>query len=440
MMRSFLVQGYILSCLFLWFFSSSYAADVYLHITKGGESKTRIAVPDFSFSPEFPLATKNLGLEMAAILRNDLRVSTLFQPIENLALLREVQERDIQKGTILFAEWAALGAQVLVKGLYGKQGDDLVVECRIYDVIQARMISGKRYRGKPLALRTMVHKCADEVVYRFTGEQGIAQTKIAFLAPVQGHKELFLMDYDGANVYQLTYDRTLVVSPAWSPDGKSLLYTSYRDGNPNLYMMNWNGTGKKALSTFTGLNTGPAWSPDGERIALVLSKDGNPEIYTIRKDGTDLRRLTNNPSVDSSPAWSPNGRQIAFTSDRAGSPQIYLMDAEGTNVRRLTYQGNYNDLAAWSPSGEVIAFTGRDPQGKFQIYSISVEGKEVRQLTTQSGDNEHPTWSPDGRLIVFTSTRNGTRQIFRMDSDGMNQHLVFAPPGGGSSPTWSPRF
>jgi TolB protein len=416
------------------------AAEVYLNVTKGGESRIRIVIPDFSFLPNLASAEKHLGREMATILSDDLRASTLFQPVDNPGLLQEIQGKEEQQRTILFTEWKTLGAQVLVKGGYGRQGDELIVECKIYDVAQTQMISGKRYRGKPVAMRTMVHKCADEIVYRFTGEQGIAQTKIAFLAPVQGRKELFLMDYDGVNIYQLTYDRSLVLSPAWSPQGKEILYTSYRAGNPDLYIMHWTGIGKKALSTYDGLNTSPAWSPDGERVALTLSKDGNPEIYTMRRDGTDLRRLTNNNALDTSPAWSPNGRQIAFTSDRSGSPQLYIMDAEGTNVRRLTYEGNYNDRAAWSPAGDVIAFTGRDASGRFNIYTISIDGKEVRQLTNKGGDNEHPTWSPDGRLIAFASTRAGISQIFCMTADGTNQRLLLAPPGGGFSPTWSPRF
>ncbi|RMF83719.1 MAG: Tol-Pal system beta propeller repeat protein TolB [Nitrospinota bacterium] len=416
-------------------------AEVYLHIQKGGMSKIRIAAPPFTPLAGSPTTENGLGGEMATILRQDLRFSTLFQPIGDLS----AQPQDPPGGgegskRPVFAAWDRQGAQFLVQGKYERRGKTLVMECRIYEVPQGRMIGGKRYRGHFLALRTMVHKCADEVVYRLTGEAGIAQTKIVFLSPVQGHKELFIMDYDGANVYQLTYDRSLVLTPAWSPLGSELLFTSYREGNPSLYVMRWNGTKRRPLATYPGLNTAPAWSPDGERIALVLSKDGNAEIYTMRRDGTGLRRLTTHPAIDSAPTWSPDGRQIAFTSDRSGSPQIYIMEADGTRVRRVTYEGTFNDLPAWSPAGEYIAYTGREESGEFNIYTIRVDGTGRRRLTAQSGDNEHPTWSPDGRLIAFASTRNGVSQIFAMNADGTNQRLILAPPGGGFSPAWSPRF
>jgi TolB protein len=415
------------------------AADVYLSISRGGSQRLRIAIPDFVQAEGRSPANDGLGHEMASILANDLRPYRFFELIENQGFLQEASQADAQAGEIAFQEWADLGAQALVKGTFSPDGMDLIVDCRLFDVAGQRMITGKRYRGPSDAFASMMHRCADEIMVRFTGEPGIAQTKIAFISHQNGNKELFVMDQDGSNIRQLTRDRSITLSPAWSPDSREIAITSYRDRNPDLVAVSLNGNGRRPLSQQPGLNSAPAWSPDGSRLAVTLSKDGNPEIYTMNRHGTDLRRLTNLPAIDTSPTWSPTGRQIAFVSDRSGSPQVYIMDAEGSNVRRLTYQGKYNDRPAWSPRGERIAFVALEGN-RFDVYMINVDGSDLQRLTMGNGSNESPSWSPDGRFLVFSSTRSGVSQLFRMYDDGSGQQQLTFLGAGAQSPMWSPRI
>ena len=415
------------------------AADVYLSISRGGGQRLRIAIPDFERVEGGSAVEAELGQMMAKTLANDLRVYRFFELIENPRFLREALQADAQAGDIAFKGWMEIGAQALVKGTYSHDARDLIVECRLYDVSGERMITGKRYRGPADAAASIVHRCADEIMVRFTGEPGIAQTKIAFLSLQNGNKELFVMDQEGVNIRQLTRDRSIVLSPAWSPDGKELAITTYRDRNPDLFAVSLNGVGRRPLSQQPGINSAPMWSPDGSRLAFVMSKDGNPEIYTMNRHGMDLRRVTNHPAIDTSPAWSPTGRQIAFVSGRAGSPQVYIMDAEGSNVRRLTYQGNYNASPSWSPRGDRIAFASLEG-GRFDVYVINVDGNGLSRLTMGNGSNENPSWSPDGRFLVFSSTRSGVAQLYRMYDDGSGQHQLTSLQGGALSPVWSPRI
>jgi TolB protein len=415
------------------------AADVYLSISRGGGERLRLAIPDFA-QAEAGLSTNDgLGHEMARILADDLRIYRFFDLIDNQKFLQEAARADAQAGETVFKEWAELGTQALVKGTYSQEGRDLIVECRLFDVAGQRMITGKRYRGPADAVASMMHRCADEIMIRFTGEPGIAQTKIAFISRQNGNKELFVMDQNGSNVRQLTSDRSIILSPAWSPDSREIAVTSYRDRNPDLVALGLNGNGRRLLSQHPGLNSAPAWSPDNSRIALTLSKDGNPEIYTMSRNGTDLRRLTNHPAIDTSATWSPTGRQIAFVSDRSGSPQVYIMDAEGSNVRRLTYQGNYNDRPSWSPRGDRLAFVSMEGS-RFDVYVINVDGSGSQRLTMGSGSNEAPSWSPDGRFLVFSSTRSGVPQLYRMYDDGSGQQQLTFQDGGAQSPVWSSRI
>jgi TolB protein len=414
------------------------AADVYLSISRGGGQRLRIAIPDFVRAEGSGTANDSLGSEMARTLAEDLRLYRFFDLIDNQKFVSEAAQADAQAGEIVFKGWAELGAQALVKGTYSQEGRDLIIECRVFDVGGQSMIAGKRYRGPADAAANMMHRCADEIMVRFTGEPGIAQTKIAFISRQNVSKELFVMDQNGSNVRQLTSDRSIALSPAWSPDSREIAITSYRDRNPDLVTVSLNGGGRRLLSQQPGLNTAPAWSPDGSRLALTLTKDGNSEIYTMNRNGSDFRRLTNHAAIDTSPTWSPTGRQIAFVSDRAGSPQIFIMDAEGSNVRRLTYQGTYNDRPSWSPRGDRIAYMSMEGN-RFDIYVINVDGSGTQRLTMGSGSNESPSWSPDGRFLVFSSTRTGVPQLYRMYDDGSGQQQLTSLDGGAQSPVWSAR-
>jgi TolB protein len=415
-------------------------AEVYLEIGAKGSERIEVAVPRF-----FALGEKaggeayfHLTSTMSRVVRDDLAFSGLFKVIEKDGFVQEQEREDRTSGQINFKEWAALGAVALVKGGFYMEDGRLVLEGELFDVDKGKRIIGVKYSGDPRIYRTLAHRLSDEIVYRLTGEKGIFRSKIAFLSRYRKNKELFVMDYDGNNVFRLSQDRTAVVTPAWSPDGKRIAFSSYVDRNPDLYVMDADGTNRQAISLAQGLNVGASWSPDGNKIALTMSKDGNVEIYLIDLKTGKQKRLTRNRVTDSSPAWSPDGKKIAFTSDRSGSPQIHIMDADGKNARRVTYWGSYNDQAAWSPRGGRIAFTGRQ-QGRFDIYTMNADGSDLRRLTADAGNNESPTWSPDGRHIAFSSDRSGAPQIYIMRSDGSGQRAVTRLAGGGYAPVWSPR-
>lgn len=430
----------ILSFMFIINFAGSLALGVnelYIDVTRPQFRKIVVAVPDFCRDGSFP-KDDNLCREMARILANDLKISGLFEVIDNPRLFREMAQRE-EDDKVDFGQWRAVGAQALVKGDYTlSEGKKLIIKCRLYDLLYEKQMLGKVYQGDQSLLRSMIHRFSDEIVLKLTGERGVAQTRVAFISDVSGHKEVYTIDFDGHNLERLTRNQSLALSPIWSPDGRRIAYTGYHQGNPDLYFINSDGSRQSAVSTFPGLNTTPDWSPDGNRIALTLSKDGNPEIYTFKVGGMDFRRLTKHPSSDWSPSWSHDGEKIAFSSDRTGTPEIYIMNKDGTGVRRLTRQGSYNDSPAWSPKGDLIAFTSRQ-EGLFDIWVIDPEGGNMRRLTSESGNNENPSWSPDGRYIAFSSTRAGRSNIYVVNLDGSNERQLTFLGGNNYCPSWSPR-
>src|SRR6478672_2988403 len=147
----------------------------------------------------------------------------------------------------------------------------------------------KDYAGET---RRSIHQFANDLVETLTGQKGIALSKVAFVADRTGHKEIYICDYDGANVSQLTHDNAISVSPALSTDGRKLAYTGYQSGYADIYLVDLGSGARNRIIKFPGTNSGPAISPQGNRIACTMSKDGNPEIYVTNINGDSPRRLT----------------------------------------------------------------------------------------------------------------------------------------------------
>ena len=435
------VFSFLLLSSVLFSLSSVFAdtPDVYLSLTRIGGAKINIAIPEFSLQDGF-LDRENLCQKSAEILIGDLNNSAFFKTVENRDSLRDTHAGDKKSGKINFKRWTSLGTEILVKGNLIFEGERVHIECMLYDVKREEQIDDYKFSDNRNRFRQIIHKLSDKITYRFTGEKGIAMTKLTFVSrTTEREKEIYISDYDGHNINKITDDKSITLFPKWSPDGKYILYTTFKYKNPDLYLTDIKGDKTWAISNSPGINAPATWSPDGKKLTASLSKDGNPEIYTMDLDGKNLLRLTTYSGIDTSPAWSTNGREIAFTSDRSGTPQIYIMGFDGTNLRRLTYQGSYNDHASWSPDGNKLAYSSRS-SGQFDIFVINLVSSKVQQMTSGAGNNQNPTWSPDGRQIAFSSSREGKYQIYTMNADGTNQRRIFYLDGGGYSPSWSPRF
>lgn len=263
-------------------------------------------------------------------------------------------------------------------------------------------------------------KAADYGVAR-TSEtgRGFFNSRLAFVSRRTGEREIYVSDLLFREARQLTSDKSECLVPDISPDGSSLLYTSYhRNGFPDIYRINLANGERKVFASFRGVNTGPSYSPNGDRVAMILSGSGNSELYVARADGSGLQRLTSTRGLEADPTWSPDGQRIAYTSDEAGSPQIYTINANGQGARRLptNLSGNCSE-PSWNPvDGDKIAFTAA-AGGEFEvaIYSFS-EGKST-WVSRGPGDAVHPIWLNDGRHLIYTERTKQRARLMVLDTE-----------------------
>jgi TolB protein len=425
-----------------WIIESG-AADVFLEATRPDFQKIPLAVAGVQNSggSDSLEGQIKLGGRIEEVLKADVRRSLVFSLVDLPSV--GIKVSNLGSGPDpAFKQAAEQGVSVIVWGKAGmKAGDkdpDVHMDGFVYDAGSDEVVGGKRYVGSTSVVRLMAHRFADELVFRYTGEPGIARTKIAYVSEQGAARELFVMDYDGYEPRQVTADGFLNLMPRWSPDRRFLVFTAYRDRNTQDIDMIELSTGKRwTLVSLGGLNITPALSPDGNFLAFASSHEGNSELYRLDTRTKALQRLTVNASGDLSPSWSPSGRELAFTSDRGGGPQIFLMSADGSNVRRLTFEGDYNAAPAWSPRGNWIAYVCRTKR-EYKLCLITPDGQKRVQLTTGAGVDDSPSWSPDGRHLVFSSTADGKSQIYMINADGKDLERITFTGTHNSAPAWSP--
>jgi TolB protein len=153
-----------------------------------------------------------------------------------------------------------------------------------------------------------------------------------------------------------THELAFGTRPAWSPDGRSLVFQGCIPSTSNcgLISLNADGSNFRLLTSSPG-DTAPSLSPDGSKIAFMSAeRDGNWEIYVLELKTGKINRLTTDPDIDGLPVWSPDGRCLAFLSHRGGKWGLYTMQANGSDVRLLTTLsesiGNWMDHnISWGP-------------------------------------------------------------------------------------------
>jgi TolB protein len=399
---------------------SAYSAEVQLEISKQVGRKTDLAVAPLKALSNSDNTVAN---NIFATLTFDLDQSGYFEIVKHAKEIKAISDTEPADNIGNPDRWRGVGAEMLVKGSYQWNGQAGTLDVYVFDVVGQRRVYAKRYSFAPDNIRSTAHTAANDIIYRLTGEKGMAGSRIAFVSGGSKGKEVFVADADGRNVRQLTQDGSIVLGVSWSPNKDKLLYTSFKNGKAQIFAHDIVRGQRQLIASYPGLNAAAKFSPDGSKIAMVLSKDGNPEIYISDPQGRSLRRMTSHAGVDSSPCWSPDASKIAFISDRSGRPHLYIQSVGGGAARRVTYQGSYASAPSWSPDGTKIAFSS-NMNGSFNICVLDLNDETITIVSQEGGEADEPDWAPDSRHLVYSSRVGGINQLYVVDTyDGKTTRL-----------------
>ena len=211
---------------------------------------------------------------------------------------------------------------------------------------------------------------------------------------------------------RLSYGPWDDITPAISPDGQTVAFSSNRNGYWDIYLLDLYSGGITRLTDTLDYEAAPAWSPDNKWLAYEAYNKDNLEIRIQSVDSLEeIIQLTNNPGADFSPAWSPDGRRIAFVSNRSGEDEVWLADLDKSEELRfqdVSQNPNSEDThPAWSPDGNTLVWVG-EQDGMHQINLMGVSATSETNSTPTAGERQNlgsgdwPVWSSDGELILTT--------------------------------------
>ena len=399
------------------------AAQFRVEISGVGATQLPVAIATFRDQDKLPQP-------IASIIRADFERSGRFRMIDAPAGLDEGSQPPLP-------ELRSRGADALVAGSATRLADGRYeLRYKLWDAVKGADLGGQGVAVVANDLRLGAHRIADAVYEKLTGERGVFSTRIVYVTRAGNRYTLRITDADGEGGYVALSSLEPIISPAWSPDGRSIAYVSFETQKAVVWVQDLASGQRRQVANFRGSNSAPAWSPDGSQLALTLSRDGGSQLYLLGRDGGTPRRITTSSAIDTEPAFSPDGRSIFFVSDRGGGPQIYRMPAGGGSAERVSFSGGYNISPAVSPDGRSLAYITRQG-GAFKLMLSDAGGGNAQALTSSSAD-ESPSFAPNGRLLIYATRSQGRDVLMTTTLDGRIKATLLSSGLDVREPAWGP--
>lgn len=394
--------------------------------------RVRIAMAD-------PLGTEVPGAPAAKV-ANYIRENLSFLPFVSL-----VDSGAVPGGTRLPAatgesldlrRFQLAGAHMLVTAAWLQEGGKPRVELRAFDVTTGSFVFGNGYNNAVDGNAGEVADkfCAD-LMKELTGRGDFFRSTLAFIKTAgQGKKDVWAVKPTGRDLRRLSNLAGDALSPAWSPDGRFVVF-SHIDKRTHALGV-WDAlTGSVQRIKFPG-NTviGPTFMPDNT-VAVSLSDGKYPNIFLLNHQFKREKKLVESGGIDVSPSVDATGTLMAFASSRMGNPHIFLKNLSTGATTRITYEGKYNTEPSISPDGTLVVFS-RMMAGGHRIFVHDLVKKTETQISFGPGSDEQPSFAPDGYFVAFTSTRSGQKQIYLTTRNGGDAKLIPTGNGDASFPSW----
>lgn len=424
-----MIKRLFISC-WLSFASIAYSA-VDIELTQGVN-----AIRPLAITVEQSQENTKFSEQISTLMQHDLHLTGLFS-IDKLPATSPTS--DDSKTMI---QWKAYEAVIITKVLLSTE-QNLTVEIQLIDPINEDnpIMLHRMYKGNLKNWHSLAHGISDDIYQQLTGEVGDFQHKIAYVAVKRYSDQpdgyaLMIMDIDGANPQTLLTSTDPIMSPTWSPDGKTLTYVSFEGKRANIFNTNLISGKRHLVAHFPGINGAPAWSPDGKKMALVLSNTGVAKIYEMDLATKQITPLTTGPAIDTEPYYTRDGKRLLFTSDRGGQPQIYALDRETKQIERLTFRGRYNASPQLTTDNQTLIMLHREAG----LYSIAEQNLLTGRITKLSpeGYNDSPAVAPHGRMVVYNQLNQEGSTLVLLSRNGQVSEIIPTPMGEPQQPVWSP--
>ncbi len=226
---------------------------------------------------------------------------------------------------------------------------------------------------------------------RFINSAGSFSPDARYFAIAAKHKDkddLVILDVKkGGEFRRIPIPLNGLTTPAWSPDGRQLVFTGYDGGLSDLFVVNADGSDLHRLTNDKNADLQPAWSPDGKTIAFATDRGpetdfsqlrfGNMRIALYHLDNGAIEILPHTEhGKNINPVWAPDGRSIAFVSDRSGISDVYLYDFGDHNLYQLTdvFTGvtgitPLSPALSWARQADRLAFAYYE-DGDYNVYGV----------------------------------------------------------------------
>lgn len=428
---------------------NAFAQNDSLTIVAVGEAtleKDKMTIQDPYVAGTLTAAQKSAAMDLVKLLRNDF---SFYQ--KKFFLVEAAANNTAFRQTTNYEYWNSKGIRYLGTAFVDKAGDSMKINVIFEDIKNRKQVYNQTETITISSLRKDGHEMANDVYKKIVGKDSIFTSKMIFVSDrnTRGKKtvkEIYMMDFDGKNVSQVTSHGGIVLSPSISPDGNFLVYSLISNNDRKrtnyLYLMDMKTRQAKPISQKEGINSGAVFLAGGNSIALTLTASGNAEIYEMDLGNGETRKITSHFSSDVDPSITSDGSLMTFLSDRPGKAMIYTLDPRGTekNVKRISFVGQFNATPRFSPDGKEIVFSSW-LDNSFDLFRISADGQGLSRLTKDFGSNEDPTFSNDGEFIAFTSQRvisrsKADQNIYIMDRDGGILGAITSGFGNCISPRW----
>ncbi|MDR3358469.1 MAG: translocation protein TolB [Desulfovibrio sp.] len=430
------MKKFLLSAVLCLFFSSSAGAAMRVDIYGPGQNIVNLALAAPITGPQREAAGMGRNLQQL-----------VEQNLSFLPFMRLTNPKTVLGGTVLagyeppnldFRRFQLAGSDILVT-CYWPNGDSgtNAVQLRAFETNTGGRLFGKEYsRVSSRDLPEVADRFCADLLEALTGSGAFFRSTLAFVKKTGTMRaDVWLVKPTGRDLRQITNMPGEALSPAWSPDGRFVVFSHIDQKSHALGV--WDSGSKKVQRIrFPGnVVIGPAFMPDN-KVAVALSNGKYPVIFLLNHVFQKERILEQSDSINVSPTFDRAGTKMAFTSSRLGGPQIFLKDLGTGAVTRVSRNGTYNTEANLSPDGTLVVYSRMTDYGHRIFVQDMITGIE-RQITYGPGSDEQPSFCADSYFIAFASTRGSGRGIYLTTRHGGEARQV--PTGGGqaSFPRWS---